>query len=176
MTRNRPLKGIYPGSFDPVTKGHEDIVHRALAFCDTIIVAVASRATHVKPGLFGVDERVAMIREVFHDVPRVEVTAFDGLLVDFARAREASIIVRGLRAVSDFEYEFQMALMNRQLWPGTETLFLAPDPHYSYLSSSLVREIASLGADVSEFVSPPVRARLSSRFGQAGPTGETSEP
>jgi pantetheine-phosphate adenylyltransferase len=166
MTRNRPLAAIYPGSFDPVTKGHEDIIRRALAFCDTVIVAVARRATHMKPGLFDIDERVAMIQEVFHDVTRVEVTAFDGLLVDFAKARKASVIVRGLRAVSDFEYEFQMALMNRQLWPGTETLFLAPDPHYSYLSSSLVREIASLGGDVSEFVSPPVRARLAARFGE----------
>ncbi|MEJ2184543.1 MAG: pantetheine-phosphate adenylyltransferase [Gemmatimonadota bacterium] len=172
MTRDRPLNGIYPGSFDPVTKGHEDIIRRALAFCDTVIVAVASHSTHVKPGLFSVDERVAMIREIFHDVPRVEVTAFDGLLVDFAKVRQASVIVRGLRAVSDFEYEFQMALMNRQLWPGTETLFLAPDPHYSYLSSSLVREIASLGADVAEFVSPPVRARLASRFGRTDDNGQ----
>ncbi len=176
MTRDRPLKGIYPGSFDPVTKGHEDIVRRALAFCDVVIVAVARHATHVKPGLFEVAERVAMIEEVFQDVPQVQVTAFDGLLVDFARAREASIIVRGLRAVSDFEYEFQMALMNRQLWPGTETLFLAPDPHYSYLSSSLVREIASLGGDVSEFVSPTVRARLDSRFGRSNDIDPTNEP
>ncbi|MEJ2216601.1 MAG: pantetheine-phosphate adenylyltransferase [Gemmatimonadota bacterium] len=176
MTQERPLRGIYPGSFDPITKGHEDIVRRALAFCDAVVVAVASRPTHAKPGLFDIEERVAMIREVFHDVPRVEVTAFNGLLVEFARAQDASVIVRGLRAVSDFEYEFQMALMNRQLWPGTETLFLAPDPHYSYLSSSLVREIAALGADVSEFVSPPVRARLASRFGRGIEPGETGGP
>jgi len=170
MTRDTPLTSIYPGSFDPITKGHEDIVTRALALCDKLIVAVASHATHVKPGLFPVDARVDMIREVFRDERRVEATSFDGLLVDFARDRGASVIVRGLRAVSDFEYEFQMALMNRQLWPGIETVFLAPDSHYSYLSSSLVREIASLGGDVSEFVSPGVHARLASRFGQPNET------
>ncbi len=151
---------IYPGSFDPITNGHEDIVHRALRFVDRLIVAVAHSATHVKRGLFTIDERVAMIREVFADEPRVEVAEFEGLLVDFARERGASLIVRGLRAVSDFEYEFQMALMNRQLMPGIETLFLAPDVRYSFLSASLVREIALLGGEVGEFVSPIVRDRL----------------
>jgi pantetheine-phosphate adenylyltransferase len=155
---------IYPGSFDPITNGHEDIVRRALGFADKIVVAVAHRATHAKQGLFSIDERVAMIREVFADEPRVEVAEFAGLLVDFARGRGARLIIRGLRAVSDFEYEFQMALMNRQLWPEIETIFLAPDVRYSYLSASLVREIASLGGAVDEFVAPVVKARLEAKF------------
>lgn len=155
---------IYPGSFDPITNGHEDIVRRGLAFVDRIIVAVAHTATHSKRGLFSIDERVEMIREVFADEPRVEVAQFQGLLVDFARDRGANLIIRGLRAVSDFEYEFQMALMNRQLRPVVETIFLAPDVRYSYLSASLVREIASLGGDIDEFVAPPVRERLDARF------------
>jgi pantetheine-phosphate adenylyltransferase len=156
---------IYPGSFDPITTGHEDIVRRGLSFVNRIVIAVAYHATQEKRGLFSIDERMAMIREVFHDEPRVEVTAFDGLLVDFARRRGAGLVIRGLRAVSDFEYEFQMALMNRQLHPGLETVFLAPDVRYSYLSASLVREIAALGGSVSEFVAPVVLARLEARFG-----------
>jgi pantetheine-phosphate adenylyltransferase len=156
---------IYPGSFDPITNGHEDIVRRGLSFVNRIVIAVAYHATQEKRGLFSIDERMAMIREVFHDEPRVEVTAFDGLLVDFARRRGAGLVIRGLRAVSDFEYEFQMALMNRQLHPGLETVFLAPDVRYSYLSASLVREIAALGGSVSEFVAPVVLARLEARFG-----------
>ena len=155
---------ICPGSFDPVTVGHEDIVRRSLAFADRIIVAVAHRATQSKQGMFAVEERVAMIREVFGDDPRITAADFTGLLVDFARDTGATLIVRGLRAVSDFEYEFQMALMNRQLRPGMETVFLAPDVAHSFLSSSLVREIASLGGDVSAFVSPPVLRRLQERF------------
>lgn len=155
---------IYPGSFDPITNGHEDIVRRGLAFVDRIVIAVAHRATHEKRGLFSIDERLEMIRGVFADEPRVEVTAFEGLLVDFARERGARLVIRGLRAVSDFEYEFQMALMNRQLYPGLETIFLAPDVRYSYLSASLVREIASLGGDVAEFVAPMVRERLEARY------------
>lgn len=167
MTQPDNGTAVYPGSFDPFTKGHEDIVRRALRICDRVVVGVAHRATHMKRGLFDIDERVTMIREVFHDEDRVTATAFQGLLVDFAREQNARLIVRGLRAVSDFEYEFQMALMNRQLWPELETLFLAPDPRYSYLSSSLVREIASLGGDVSEFVSDGVLDRLARRFGAA---------
>ncbi len=155
---------IYPGSFDPITNGHEDIVCRGLRFVDRIIVAVAHRATHVKRGLFSIEERVEMIREVFADEPRVEVAEFEGLLVDFARSRDATLIIRGLRAVSDFEYEFQMALMNRQLAPAIETLFLAPGVQYSFLSASLVREVASLGGPVGDFVPPPVRERLEARF------------
>jgi pantetheine-phosphate adenylyltransferase len=155
---------IYPGSFDPITRGHEDIVRRALLFVDRVIVAVAHRRTQPKQGLFPINERLELIRQVFEDEPRVTITAFDGLLVHFARERNARIMIRGLRAVSDFEYEFQMALMNRSLWNELETIFLAPDEHYSYLSASLIREIASLGGDVSEFVSPNVLAALQARF------------
>jgi pantetheine-phosphate adenylyltransferase len=159
-----PLTAIYPGSFDPITRGHEDIVRRALNFVDRIIVAVAHRRTQQKQGLFSITERVEMIQEVFMDEPRVEPAEFDGLLVEYARDRRATLIIRGLRAVSDFEYEFQMALMNRTLWPQIETIFLAPDSHYSFLSASLVREIASLGGDISEFVAPSVLRRLQGRL------------
>ena len=155
---------VCPGSFDPVTLGHEDIILRSLRFADRVIVAVAYSATHVKSGMFSVDERVEMIRETFADQPAVEAQAFQGLLVDFAKAQGADIIVRGLRAVSDFEYEFQMALMNRRLWDGMETVFLAPDLEHSYLSSSLVRQIATLGGDVSPFVPPNVLRRLTGRL------------
>ena len=161
MSENHKSRlAIYPGSFDPVTRGHEDIVRRALTFAERVIVAVAHRRTQQKSGLFAIEERVAMISEIFGDEPRVEAAEFDGLLVDFARQRNAQLIIRGLRAVSDFEYEFQMALMNRQLWPHLETVFLAPDSQYSFLSASLVREIASLGGDVSEFVDPRVLRHL----------------
>jgi pantetheine-phosphate adenylyltransferase len=164
MNQRQPARtAIYPGSFDPITKGHEDIVRRALHFVDRVIVAVAHRRTQRKDGLFGIAERVQMIREVFADEPAVEPAEFDGLLVDYARSRNATLIIRGLRAVSDFEYEFQMALMNRTLWPQAETLFLAPDARYSFLSASLVREIASLGGDVSDFVAPSVLKRLNAK-------------
>ena len=156
----RHTDAIYPGSFDPITRGHEDIVRRTLEFCERVIVAVGHRATQPKEGLFSIEERVELIRAVFADEPRVEVAAFSGLLVDFAREQDVHLIVRGLRAVSDFEYEFQMALMNRDLNPEIETLFLAPDARYSYLSASLVREIAALDGDVSGFVAPVVRERL----------------
>jgi pantetheine-phosphate adenylyltransferase len=157
---------VCPGSFDPITLGHEDIIRRSLRFADRVIVAVAYSATHVKSGMFDVDERVEMIRDTFADAPQVQAMSFQGLLVDFAKAQGADIIVRGLRAVSDFEYEFQMALMNRRLWEGMETVFLAPDLEHSYLSSSLVRQIASLGGDVSPFVPPNVLRRLNARFGK----------
>jgi len=156
---------ICPGSFDPVTLGHEEIIRRSLTFCDRILVAVAHRATQVKTGLFSIDERVAMIRDVFADEPRVEAADFTGLLVDFARARGAVMVIRGLRAVSDFEYEFQMALMNRELNPDLETIFLTPNVEHSFLSSSLVREVASLGGDVRPFVSASVLARLRAKMG-----------
>ncbi|MGQ0813689.1 MAG: pantetheine-phosphate adenylyltransferase [Gemmatimonadota bacterium] len=155
---------IYPGSFDPMTRGHEDIVRRALGFAERVVVAVAHKRSQQKSGLFSINERVEIIQEVFHDEPRVEAAEFDGLLVDYARKRNARLMIRGLRAVSDFEYEFQMALMNRQLWPEIETIFLAPDTRYSYLSASLVREIASLGADVAEFVPASVLARLKQKL------------
>jgi pantetheine-phosphate adenylyltransferase len=156
---------VYPGSFDPITRGHEDIVRRALVFCDRVIVAVAHRRTQTKSGLFSIPERLELIHEVFHDEPRVIITDFSGLLVSFARDRDVRMIIRGLRAVSDFEYEFQMALMNRHLWQDLETVFLAPDEHYSYLSASFVREIASLGGDISEFVAPHVLAALHRKLG-----------
>ena len=157
---------IYPGSFDPITRGHEDIVQRGLDIVDRLIVAVAYKATQEKRGIFSVDERVELIRQSFAGEKRVVVTSFNGLLVNFAQEQGASLIIRGLRAVSDFEYEFQMALMNRQLWPDVETLFLAPDVRYSYLSASLVREIASLGGDIDDMVAPHVKARLNEYFGR----------
>jgi pantetheine-phosphate adenylyltransferase len=161
-------RAVYPGSFDPITRGHEDIVRRALHFCDRVIVAVAHRRTQLKSGLFEVQERLALIRAVFADEPRVIVTDFTGLLVDFAKSNDVRIIIRGLRAVSDFEYEFQMALMNRHLWNNLETVFLAPDERYSYLSASFVREIASLGGDISAFVTPNVLDALHRKLGTGG--------
>ena len=157
---------VCPGSFDPITLGHEDIIRRSFRMADRVIVGVAHSATHVKTGMFDVEERVAMIGESFADTPAVQAVSFQGLLVDFAKAQGADMIVRGLRAVSDFEYEFQMALMNRRLWDGMETVFLAPDLEHSYLSSSLVRQIASLGGDVSPFVNANVLRRLNERLGK----------
>lgn len=160
MSGTSPLVAIYPGSFDPITKGHEDIVRRCLRIADTVVVAVAYTATHRKSGRFSVPDRVELVKEVFADEERVVVEAFQGLLVDFARTCNARLVVRGLRAVSDFEYELQMAQMNRELYPELETVFLAPEVEFSFLSSSLVRQISSLGGDVSRFVSPSVLARL----------------
>jgi len=155
---------VYPGSFDPLTVGHDDLVQRSLRLVDHLIVAVAETATQGKAGLFSIEERVDLIREVYADEPRVEATSFSGLLVDFAQVREARLIVRGLRAVSDFEYEFQMALMNRSLWPEVEVLFMAPDSRHTFLSSSLVREVGRLGGDVTKFVNPLVKVRMDERF------------
>ncbi|MFQ5679613.1 MAG: pantetheine-phosphate adenylyltransferase [Gemmatimonadota bacterium] len=155
---------VYPGSFDPITLGHDDIIRRSLELADRLIVAVAETATQAKEPLLEIEERVQLIRRVYADMPRVDVVAFSGLLVDFARTAGARLIVRGLRAVSDFEYEVQMALMNRALWPEVEVIFLAPDNRYTFLSSSLVREVARLGGDVSEFVPPEVLLRLDERL------------
>ena len=166
MTPSPPSVAIYPGSFDPVTLGHEDVAHRTLRVADRLVIAVAHSATHAKQPLFGVEERVALLRDVFKDEPRVECTSFQGLLVEFARARKARFIVRGLRAVSDFEYEFQMAQMNQELWPDAETVFFTPDVRYSFLSASLVREVARLGGDVSRFVSPTVLERMRAKIGR----------
>ncbi len=154
---------IYPGSFDPLTLGHEDIARRSLKFVDRLIVSVAHHPTQEKSRMFSVEERVAMIREAFADDPRIDVADFDGLLVDFCRKVGANVVIRGLRAVSDFEYEFQMALMNRELWPDLEMVFMTPAGEFTFLSASLVREIASLGGDVSRFVSGPVHRRLEAR-------------
>ncbi len=156
---------VYPGSFDPLTLGHDDIVRRSLDLVDRLIVAVAETSTESKRSLFEVPERVELIRAVYRDRPAVEVVSFSGLLVEFARSRGARLIIRGLRAVSDFEYEFQMALMNRSLWPDVEVIFMAPDNQYTFLSASLVREVARLGGDVSAYVPPAVLARMRDRLG-----------
>ncbi|MDE2784970.1 MAG: pantetheine-phosphate adenylyltransferase [Gemmatimonadota bacterium] len=165
MTTSPPIVAVYPGSFDPVTLGHEDVARRTLRVCDRLVVAVAESSSQSKRHLFEVPERLEIMREVFAGDPGIECVSFSGLLVDFAREMGARFIVRGLRAVSDFEYEFQMAQMNRELWDEAETVFLAPDVPYSFLSASLVREVASLGGDVTSFVSPPVHERLRRRFG-----------
>ena len=155
---------IYPGSFDPPTRGHEDLVRRSLALCDRLIVAVALNSS--KQPLFSVDERLELLRGTLGGSPAVTVEAFDGLLVDFARKTGAGMVVRGLRAVADFEYEFQMALMNRQLHPQLETVFLVPAVDLTYLSSSLVREVARYGGDISALVHPDVAAALARKFGR----------
>ena len=154
---------IYPGTFDPITNGHTDIVVRAARIFERVIVAVA--ASSAKRTAFSVDERVALARTVLQPYANVDVRRFDGLLADFARSNGAGLILRGLRAVSDFEYEFQMASMNRRLIPEADTIFLTPAEQYSYISSSLVREIAALGGDVSEFVNEHVMAALHERLG-----------
>ena len=164
MSRPSPTVALYPGSFDPLTRGHEDIARRGLRVADRLVIAVAHTATHAKRGLFDVEERVDIICEVFEDEERIEVTSFRGLLVDFAREQDAQLVIRGLRAVSDFEYELQMAQMNQGLHAGLETIFLVPEVHHSFLSSSLVREVATLGGDVSKFVSPSVLARLRAKL------------
>jgi pantetheine-phosphate adenylyltransferase len=153
---------VYPGSFDPPTRGHEDLVRRSLALADRVIVAVATNV--VKQPLFSVDERLEMLRAAVGDDQRVSLQSFDGLLAEFAKRVHATIIVRGLRAVSDFEYEFQMALMNRQLHPSLETVFLVPAVDLTYLSSSLVREVAKFGGDVTPLVHPAVAKALARRF------------
>ena len=152
---------VYPGSFDPVTRGHADLIRRSLAFSDRVVVAVAVNVS--KQPLFTLEERVALIRDTVR-LPSVEVRSFDGLLVDFAKQVGASILIRGLRAVSDFEYEFQMALMNRTLAPSLETVFLVPAFDLTYLSSSLVREVARFGGDVSALVDPVVQQALKAKF------------
>ncbi len=160
MTRVQPVVAIYPGSFDPITKGHEDVARRSLRIADRVVVAVAHRASQAKGGLFSVEERLEMVQEVFKDDDRIEAVQFEGLLVDLAQEIGAHFVVRGLRAVSDYEYEFEMAQMNRELWSGAETVFLTPNQKYSFLSASLVREVSRLGGDVSRFVSEPVLRRL----------------
>jgi pantetheine-phosphate adenylyltransferase len=149
---------IYPGSFDPLTNGHVDIIHRGSRFFDRIVIAVLINLE--KAPLFTVSERVQILRHVFQDWPNVEVDTFDGLLVEYARSRQASVIVRGLRAVSDFEYEMQMALMNRRLNPEVETVFMMPAEPYTYVSSRLVKEVVALGGSVHGLVPEIVEARL----------------
>jgi pantetheine-phosphate adenylyltransferase len=155
---------IYPGSFDPITNGHIDLVERTLRVFDRVIIAIAmnSEKDH---SLFTVEERLAMIREVFQELgKRVKVDSFEGLLVDYAERIGAQVIVRGLRAISDFEYEFQMAMMNRELKPNIETLFMMTGESYFYISSRLVKEVVSLGGDVSKLVPKNVLKRLKAKF------------
>jgi pantetheine-phosphate adenylyltransferase len=153
---------IYPGSFDPVTLGHWDIIQRAEKLVDRLVVAVLHNPA--KTAAFSVEERVAMLRELVGDRTVIEVTSFHGLLVDFARSQRAHFIVRGVRAFSDFEYEFQMALMNRKLAPDLETVFLMPKEKYSAVSSRFVREIGSMGGNLSELVPEALRERISERL------------
>jgi pantetheine-phosphate adenylyltransferase len=155
---------IYPGTFDPFTRGHEDLVRRAARLFAHVVVGIAE--SHSKRPIFPLDERVEMARTLTHDLPNVKVIGFDGLLMDFLRERNARVILRGLRAVSDFEYEFQMAGMNRSLHPDIETLFLTPGEQYMFISATMVREIASLGGDVSKFVHPLVAERLAEKMQQ----------
>jgi len=157
------VTAIYPGTFDPITNGHGDLIQRAARLFERVIVAVAASAG--KTPAFPLEQRVALAREVLKDVPGVEVRGFDRLLVDFVRECGGQVILRGLRAVSDFEYEFQLASMNRQLAPEVETLFLTPAEQYAFVSSSLVREIARLGGDVTPFAHPKVVAALTQRIG-----------
>ena len=153
---------VYPGSFDPITRGHEDLIRRSLRFADRVIVAVAANSS--KSPLFTLEERVHLAQSVLAGESSVEVRTFEGLLVDFARQVGARIVVRGLRAVADFDYEFQMALMNRQLYDELESVFLVPALHLTYLSASMVREVARLGGDVSAFVHPEVERALKAKF------------
>ncbi len=151
-------KAIYPGTFDPVTRGHEDLVRRASRHYDQVVVAVAT--SREKKPFFMLDERVEMAQQVFADCTNVEVAAFSGLLMEFLRQQNATIILRGLRAASDFEYEFQMAGMNRGMYPDVETLFMTPSEQYMFISATIVREIALLGGNVDKFVRPLVAQRF----------------
>ena len=160
--KTRINRAVYPGTFDPITRGHEDLVRRASSVFDEIVVAVAD--SRGKRPFFDVDERVAMAREALAGFSNVRVEGFSGLLMEFLRKHDAKIILRGLRAVSDFEYEFQMAGMNRKLYPDVETLFLTPAEQYMFISATMVREIASLGGDVSPFVNPLVIPRMKARL------------
>ncbi len=152
------IKAIYPGTFDPLTRGHEDLVRRASTLFDSLILAVAD--SQAKRTFFSLQERVAMAREVLGGLKNVQVVGFSGLLIEFVRQHGARVVLRGLRAVSDFEYEFQLAGMNRSLYPDFETIFLTPSEQHMFISATLVREIASLGGDVSKFVDPRIEARL----------------
>jgi len=155
------IKAIYPGTFDPLTRGHEDLVRRAATLFDQVVLAIAD--SKAKRPFFTLEERSAMAREVLGDMKNVEVVGFSGLLTDFVRKQKARVVLRGLRAVSDFEYEFQLAGMNRNLFPEMETVFLTPSAEHMFISATLVREIAILGGDVSEFVHPTVAKKLKAK-------------
>lgn len=158
----RAKRAIYPGSFDPITNGHVNLVERVSSFFDKVIIAVAS--SDAKKALFTLEERVELTRQAASHIPNVEVIGFTGLLIDITRELNAKIVVRGLRAVSDFEYEFQLAWMNRQLDREIETLFFAPSAQYAFVSATLVKEIASLGGDVSQFLHPAVHEALNKKL------------
>jgi pantetheine-phosphate adenylyltransferase len=164
MTAVTPLTAVYPGTFDPMTLGHEDLMRRAAGLFDRLVLAVA--AGHHKRTMFTIAERLDIAREIAKPYANVEVVPFRGLLRDFVVGTGGHVVVRGLRAVSDFEYEFQMAGMNRQLMPEVETVFMTPSDQYQFVSSTFVREIASLGGDVSKFVAPSVLRRLKERVAQ----------
>jgi pantetheine-phosphate adenylyltransferase len=162
------IRAVYPGTFDPITNGHEDLIQRASKLFDEVIVGVAQ--SQAKRPFFSMDERVAIAHEVLVPYPNVKVLGFAGLLSEFVKEQSASVILRGLRAVSDFEYEFQLAGMNRRLAPGVETLFLTPSDKYLFLSATIVREIAVLGGDISAFVHPVTAKRMLEKIGR----GETA--
>ena len=163
------IKAVYPGTFDPLTRGHEDLVRRASQLFGSLIVGVADSRT--KRTFFTLAERVEMAREVLGNLKNVQVVGFGGLLIDFIRQHGARVVLRGLRAVSDFEYEFQLAGMNRSLYPDFETMFLTPSEQHMFISATLVREIAALGGDVSKFVDPRVEARLKQKVGPKSGSG-----
>ncbi len=162
-------RAVYPGTFDPITNGHEDLIQRASKLFDHVIVGVAH--SQAKRPFFSLDERVKLAKDVLAPLKNVSVMGFKGLLSEFVREQDAQVILRGLRAVSDFEYEFQLAGMNRKLAPGVETLFLTPSDKYLFLSATIVREIAVLGGNISEFVNPITAERMHAKFGR----GESAE-
>ena len=159
-------KAVYPGTFDPLTRGHEDLVRRASKLFDALVLGVA--VSRAKKTYFTLDERIEIAREVLVDVRNVTIVGFEGLLIDFVRQQGARVVLRGLRAVSDFEYEFQLAGMNRSLYPDLETVFLTPSEQHMFISATLVREIATLGGDVSKFVDPRVAARFKQKAKNRG--------
>jgi pantetheine-phosphate adenylyltransferase len=158
MSQSNLSIAVYPGTFDPITLGHENIAHRATKIFDKVIVAVASNTS--KQCFFAFEKRVDLVKAVFKDHKEIEVIGFNGLLMDFVESQNAQVVIRGLRAVSDFEYEFQLAGMNRKLYPNVETLFLTPSEQFTFLSSSLVREVATLGGNIEQFVSPFVKEAM----------------
>jgi pantetheine-phosphate adenylyltransferase len=162
------IRAVYPGTFDPLTRGHEDLVRRAAKLYDSVILGVAD--SRAKRTFFTLHERVEMAREVLGELSNVQVAGFGGLLIDFVREHDARVVLRGLRAVSDFEYEFQLAGMNRSLYPDFETMFLTPSEQHMFISATLVREIAQLGGDVGKFVHPLVRAKLAAKVASLGRT------
>ena len=160
-----PVGAMYPGTFDPITNGHHELVRRASMIFDRIVVAIAA-SPHKTPA-FALEERLNLARQVLADLPNVSVDGYTGLTVEYAKAHDLSVVIRGLRAVSDFEYEFQLATMNRHLQAGVETIFMTPVEQYTFISSTLVREVAALGGDITAFVHPVVAKALRRRFGKA---------